>query len=227
MIYVGTSGFSYPEWKKIFYPERLSTKEYLSFYGARFRTTEINNTFYRSPSSEMCSTWATQVPADFRFALKVNRKVTHQKKLQNVDEEMSWFLRGASSLGDKLGPLLVQLPPFFRKNLEALESFLEKFSSRISIALEFRHQSWMSEDVFELLEKHRSALVLAQTDEQEADRRVTAPFLYLRLRKSSYASSELQEWARWIESQQGDTYAYLKHDTQAPALAQELVELLG
>ena len=111
MIYVGTSGFSYPEWKGIVYPEDLPDRQYLSFYGQHFSSAEINNTFYRFPSAKTTQTWSEQVPDDFRFTLKMNRKVTHRKRLTDVEEEMDWFFNGASSLGGKLGTVLVQLPP--------------------------------------------------------------------------------------------------------------------
>ena len=133
MIYVGTSGLSYKEWKGVFYPDKLPAKDYLSFYSQHFSTTEINNTFYRSPSEGTSAKWAEQVPENFRFTLKLNRKITHNKRLKDVEDEMEWFLKGAAALGKKLGTLLVQLPPYFREDTEVLEHFLEGCSQRLVI----------------------------------------------------------------------------------------------
>ena len=226
MIYVGTSGFSYPEWKGIFYPEDLPARRYLSFYGQHFSSTEINNTFYRFPSAKTTQNWSEQVPDDFRFTLKMNRKVTHRKRLTDVGEEMDWFFNGASSLGEKLGTVLVQLPPYFRCNLEALDEFLAMYAGQARLALEFRHDSWFEEDTLQVLKNHGAALVVVEADERAALRAVTAPFLYVRLRKTEYTSGELQDWADWISGQPGDQFVYLKHGQKGPLLARQLEECL-
>lgn len=226
MIYVGTSGFSYPEWKGIFYPAELSSKQYLSFYAERFTTTEINNTFYRSPSQNTTTTWAGQVPEHFRFALKLNQKITHKKRLKDVDEEMSWFLQGAGAMGEKLGVLLVQLPPYFRKDTGVLNDFLQSYSPKARLAVEFRHDSWFSDDVLRLLEEHHSSLAVVESEDRSALRQVTAPFVYVRLRKGAYAEDELSDWAKWLHSLKQEVFVYLKHDEQAPVLAQQLIEKL-
>jgi len=182
MIYVGTSGFSYKEWKGVFCPDKLPAKDYLSFYAQHFSTTEINNTFYRSPSEGTRTKWAEQVPENFRFTLKLNRKITHNKRLKDVEDEMEWFLKGATALGEKLGTLLVQLPPYFKENRDVLEHFLGEYSERAPLALEFRHPSWFSDQTLQLLETHSAALVVTSSDEGPGVRAVTAPFLYIRLR---------------------------------------------
>lgn len=227
MIYVGTSGFSYPEWKGIFYPEKLSAKGYLNYYARYFTTTEINNTFYRSPRETTARAWSEQVPDHFRFALKLNRKITHEKRLKEVEEGMTWFLKGAAALGDKLGTILVQLPPYFRKDLTLLHNFLEKHSEAARLAVEFRHESWFTQETLELLEEHGASLVIVEADERPALREVTAPFVYLRLRKSGYTDEELQDWVRWIRLQQREVFVYLKHEEQAPSLAQCLLRALS
>ena len=227
MIYVGTSGFSYREWKGILYPEDLPSKDFLSFYSQHFATTEINNTFYRSPSEKTAIRWAQQVPDSFRFTLKLNQRITHKKRLGNVDEEMAWFLKGVAVMREKLGTLLVQLPPYFKEDLGRLEDFLEKYARNWALAFEFRHPSWFSDNTLQLLRKHGAALVLSETDKAPAVRSVTAPFLYIRLRKTAYSQEELRDWAGWICSQERDGFVYLKHDTQAPRLAKELVMLLS
>ena len=226
MIYVGTSGFSYPEWKGIVYPEDLPDRQYLSFYGQHFSSAEINNTFYRFPSAKTTQTWSEQVPDDFRFTLKMNRKVTHRKRLTDVEEEMDWFFNGASSLGGKLGTVLVQLPPYFRCNLEALDGFLARHAQRARLALEFRHDSWFEDETLRLLESYGAALVVMEADERAAMRAVTAPFLYARLRKTAYSNGELQEWADWISGQPGGRFVYLKHGQKGPLLARQLEKYL-
>lgn len=226
MIYIGTSGFSYAEWKGSFYPRDLSSDGYLSFYARHFPTTEINNTFYRTPSPKVTAAWAEQVPEEFRFTLKLTQKITHKKRIRDVDEEMTWFFRGAEPLGEKLGCVLVQLPPWFRKDLELLEAFLGDYGDRAPLALEFRHASWFEEDTYGVLERSGAALVASETDDQQAPRRLTAPFFYLRLRKSAYAEEELGEWAAWLNDAPGDGFVYFKHDREAPALADRLRDLL-
>ena len=227
MIYVGTSGFSYKEWKGNFYPEKLPAKEYLAFYAESFSTTEINNTFYRIPSTSTVTGWAEQVPESFRFALKLSQRITHRKRLRNVDEEMEWFLTSAGALADKLACILVQLPPNFKKDMERLGDFVGKFSSRAPLAVEFRHPTWFSEDVFDLLSEHAVSLGVVEADESPATRRVTAPFVYMRLRKTEYTDKELQEWAGWVRAQSRDVFVYLKHDVDAPGLANRLLRELG
>jgi len=224
-VFVGTSGFSYKEWRGIFYPEDLPAKKYLSFYAERFHTTEINNTFYRLPTTKLTEGWYAEVPADFSFTLKLSQKITHFKKLKNVDEEMGVFLRAADALQTKLGPILVQLPPTFKKDVPVLEEFTAKFSPGRKLAFEFRHESWLDEEVFELLRRHACAFGVVETEDphKATPREVTGPFVYMRLRKGEYSEGELAEWAEWIRSQSVDVYCYLKHDERAPVLAEELL----
>src|SRR2546429_3775741 len=145
-ILVGTSGFSYEEWRGSFYPPELSSKKFLAYYAQHFPTTEINNTFYRIPTAKLTGGWYGEVPGSFLFTLKLSQKITHAKKLKDVDEEMEWFLAGAAGLKEKLGTFLVQLPPYFRKDFGLLEEFLSKFSSRARLAFEFRHRSWLADE---------------------------------------------------------------------------------
>jgi len=225
-IYIGTSGYSYPEWKGIFYPADLPSKNYLRFYADRFPTTEINNTFYRFPSESAAAGWNDQVPSGFRFAVKLTQKITHQKKLAEVDEEMEWFLKGIAPLRHKLSAILVQLPPYFRKDLAVLNQFLTRHGRSLPLAFEFRHPSWQSPEIFALLGDRGAALVMAETEEAPALREVTGSFIYVRLRKPSYQEGELEEWARWLLDQRKPCFVYLKHDEQAPVLAAQLFEML-
>lgn len=227
---VGTSGFGYNEWRGKFYPEDLSSKKFLSYYAQHFATTEVNNTFYRIPSLKLTEGWYAEVPDEFSFTLKLSQKITHIKRLRNADEEMGWFLEAAKGLKEKLGPILVQLPPTFKKDVDVLGAFLDKFSTRGKLAFEFRHASWFSDDVFDLLRRHQSAFGVVEKEEGDelvVPREVTGPFVYMRLRKGEYSKEELLDWAKWIKSQAGDVYCYLKHDELAPVLAKQLIDALG
>jgi uncharacterized protein YecE (DUF72 family) len=225
-IFIGTSGFSYKEWKGIFYPEDLPAKQYLSFYAKHFPTTEINNTFYRMPSMRVTEQWYDEVPADFSFTLKLTQKVTHMKRLKNVDEEMRIFLEGAAGLREKLATILVQLPPYAKKDSEALETFLARFASRARLACEFRHDSWFDDETYAILRKHNAALAVVHGEERKTVQEITADFVYMRLRNEEYSRTDLERWADWIHSQPLNVYCYLKHDEQAPVLAQQLKEIL-
>jgi len=229
-ILVGTSGFAYKEWKGVFYPADLSAKKYLSFYAEHFRTTEINNTFYRMPTAQLCEGWYPEVPDDFRFTLKLTQRITHFKRLKNVDSEMDFFLNSAACLKEKLGPILVQLPPNYKKNIEVLEGFLEKFAHHAKLAFEFRHESWFDDELFAMLRKHNTAFGVVEKEEGEAGvtpREVTGSFVYMRLRKGEYSKDEMLDWARWIRAQTIPVYCYLKHDERAPGLATQLLRALA
>ena len=166
-ILVGTSGFAYKEWKGSFYPVDLPAKKYLSYYATQFRTTEINNTFYRMPTAKLCEGWYAEVPDGFSFTLKLSQRITHFKRLKNIDDEMSFFLESAAGLKEKLGPILVQLPPNYKKDTEVLDAFLDTFATRGKLAFEFRHESWFSDDVYDVLRKHKTTLGVVEKEEGE------------------------------------------------------------
>ena len=224
-VLIGTSGYSYKEWKGLFYPQDLAAKNYLRFYSEHFPTTEINNTFYRFPTESASSGWRDQVPPEFRFSVKLTQAITHRKKLREVTDDMSWFLRGIDPLKGQLAAILVQLPPYLRKDTGALREFLDGFAE-LPLAFEFRHESWRDEEVTTLLADRKAAFVIAETDETAAPREVTGRFAYLRLRKTGYANGELENWARWILNLAVPSFVYLKHDEQAPVLASRLVEII-
>ena len=226
-ILIGTSGFSYPEWKGSFYPEKLPSKKYLSYYAEHFPTTEINNTFYRIPTSANTAEWYKAVGADFSFTLKLSQRITHQKKLQNCEEEMSRFLDAAKELREKMGPILVQLPPFFKQNLQVLQEFLEAHSANSRLAFEFRHDSWFEESTYQMLQEHGCSLAVVESEERKAEHRVTGNFVYMRLRKEDYSKEELFSWSKWMGEESVDVYCYLKHDVKAPAFARQLMDLLA
>jgi uncharacterized protein YecE (DUF72 family) len=229
-ILVGTSGFAYKEWKGSFYPADLPAKKYLSYYAEHFPTTEINNTFYRMPTGKLCESWYPEVPDGFSFTLKLSQRITHFKRLKNVENEMNFFLESASALKEKLGPILVQLPPNFKKDAEVLEGFLTGFATKAKLAFEFRHDSWFADDVYDLLRKYRTTLGVVEKEECEGPdtpREVTGSFVYMRLRKGDYSKDEMLDWARWIKSQSVPVYCYLKHDDLAPVLANALLDALN
>ncbi len=227
---VGTSGYAYPAWKGSFYPATLPAREMLGYYGGQFRTVEINHTFYRMPSERILREWAGSVPAGFHFALKLNQKLTHVQKLRDCEELVERFLAAARALGSqqRLGPILVQLPPHFRADLPTLDGFLRLAPPLFRFALEVRHRSWHTDDTYALLRQHGVALCLAETDEEPAPEVVTAGFVYARLRRDEYAPEQLAAWRRrceaWVASGL-DVYAYLKHEDagRGPAYARALL----
>src|SRR6185436_12781727 len=153
-LYLGTSGYSYKEWKGPFYPEDLPDKQMLRFYGERFRSVEINNTFYRMPNPAMLEGWAANVPAAFKFVLKAPQQITHIKRLKDAGDSVSYLLKVASTLNDRLGPVLFQLPPQFKKDASRLREFLALLPRKGRAAFEFRHPSWLDEEIFSLLGEH-------------------------------------------------------------------------
>jgi len=228
-IFVGTSGFSYPAWKGIFYPEKLPQKSFLSYYAQHFPTTEVNNTFYRLPNPDVARGWASEVPDGFRFTLKLSQRITHIKRLKEVDSDMARFIESAVAIGDKMGPILVQLPPNFRLNLAVLSDFLSKYTAERLLAFEFRHDSWLTDEVYSLLAQHRAAFGIIERDDPDGPEPpliVTGSFAYMRLRKGDYTPPELERWAKWIVSQNVDVYCYLKHDDSAPVLATQLLNAI-
>ncbi len=221
---IGTSGYSYKEWKGVFYPEDLKASEMLSYYAERLGTVEINNTFYRLPTRKLLEGWASQVPDGFRFVLKVSQKITHFKRLKGAEEETGYLVDSARVLGPKLGAFLVQIPPNFARDDDRLAKFLALLPAEMRAALEVRNPSWMDPQVFAILEKHGVALVASQTDEEPEPAIVrTAPWGYLRLRKTSYQPGELTDWSRRIADMGwGDAFVFFKHEQIAPDLAEKL-----
>ena len=230
-LYVGTSGYSYKEWKGPFYPEDLPDKQMLHYYGERFRSVEINNTFYRLPKESMLQSWAEQVPAEFRFVLKAPQKITHQKRLKDAASEVEYLFRVATVLGSHTGAVLFQLPPYLRKNLPTLQNFLSILPADRAVAFEFRHSSWFDEEIFNCLREHNCALCMAEMDETECSNLIpTATWGYVRLRRSEYSRADLLNWKERILSQQWDhAYIFFKHEDEGigPRLAGEFLELAG
>jgi uncharacterized protein YecE (DUF72 family) len=197
----------------------------LSYYGERLGTVEINNTFHHMPTKKVLQSWASQVPATFRFVLKVSQKITHYKRLREVEEEVGYLRETIPVLGEKLGALLVQLPPNLKRDDERLSIFLDLLSG-VRMALEVRNESWLDPAVFALLEKHGVALVASETDEDPEPRMDrTASWGYLRLRKMAYDERELAQWSKKIAAQGWDeAFVFFKHEQIGPGLAQKLTE---
>ena len=228
-VAVGTSGYSYKEWKGSFYPADCKAADFLRFYAGRFGTVEINNTFYRMPTEKVLMQWAEQVPESFRFVLKASQKITHRKRLKEAGEELQYFLRTANSLGARLGPTLFQLPPNMKKDLPRLLDFLSLIPHTWRAAFEFRHDSWFDDDVYDALKNHGAPLVIAETDPEESALAVpvvaTADWGYLRLRRLAYDAAAMDQWARTIRAQPwSDAFVFFKHEVDGPRLAAELTE---
>jgi uncharacterized protein YecE (DUF72 family) len=230
-VRIGTSGYSYAEWKGNFYPEKFAAKDMLRYYAERFPTVEINNTFYRMPKEDLLNGWAAQVPASFSFVIKAPQRITHIKRLQNVAEDVAHLFGMLATLGERLGPVLFQLPPNFRKDAPRLQGFLAALPEGHRVAIEFRHASWFDDEVFAALRERQVALCVADTGEEPVVPLVaTAGWGYLRLRREDFSESDLREWARRIlEQPWGDAYVFMKHEDagKGPQFAAQLMALLG
>jgi uncharacterized protein YecE (DUF72 family) len=228
-FFVGTSGYSYKEWKGTFYPEKLPADEMLSYYAQRFSTVEINNTFYRMPNASVVESWAGQVPESFRFVLKARQTITHHKRLKDAQSDTDHFLRIASALKGRQGPLLFQLPGNFKKDLPRLQDFLGFLGDETPSAFEFRHESWFDDEVFDCLRKHSCALCVADADELPHTELVsTAGWGYVRLRREGYTDEQLGQWLERIKSKNwSEAYVFFKHEDSGigPKLAARFVEL--
>ncbi len=232
MIWTGTSGYNYPEWKGSFYPADLAAKKMLPYYAARFPTVEINYTFYRMPTEALVSGWAAQTPSPWKITLKAPRRITHDSRLKNCGELVKGFCQVAGTLGDKLGALLFQLPPNLKKDLAVFDAFLEELPPRVCAAFEFRNASWLDEEIFERLAKRNLALCIADSEKLSAPVRVNADYAYFRLRDEGYTPDDIKRWADTIAKSTAackDVYVYFKHEDEGkgPEFAQLLMKHLG
>lgn len=228
-IYVGTSGYSYKEWKGKFYPEKIQPKEMLRFYSERLNTVEINNTFYHMPGAGVLTSWAEQVPLEFVFAIKAPQVITHLKQLRNVSAETGYFFRSLSVLNLKLGPVLFQFPRSFRANATLLQDFLSLIPDNRACAFEFLSPSWFDAGIMDLLRKKECSLCIADADESPAQEIIsTAPWGYLRLRRSDYTDADLSKWVERILSEKWERgFVFFKHEGEAagPELAMRFQKL--
>jgi uncharacterized protein YecE (DUF72 family) len=231
MIWIGTSGYNYPEWKGTFYPRDLPQGKMLPYYAARFPTVEINYTFYRMPTEKLVSGWAAQTPSLYKLTLKAPRRITHDSRLRNCGALLSQFCSVAGSLGDKLGALLFQLPPSARKDLPLLEAFLEELPPGARAAFEFRHTSWFDNEVFDRLGRRNLALCVADSEKLSTPVRTTADYAYFRLRDEGYTAADIGRWADTIAREAAacrDVFVYFKHEEEGkgPEFARMLGERL-
>jgi uncharacterized protein YecE (DUF72 family) len=217
VILVGTSGYNYPEWKGSFYPSDLPTTKMLPFYASRFSTVEINYTFYRTPTPRLVENWASQVPADFRFTLKAPKRITHDRRLRDVEAPVRAFCEAAAELGPRLGALLFQLPPNFKKDLALLDDFLAVLPPRVRAAFEFRHDSWLDDAVYARLRARNLALCIADSDTRSTPVLATADYAYLRLRDEGYDEQDIARWSETVtrlHEQSEDVFVYFKHEDE-------------
>jgi len=228
-LHVGTSGYSYKEWKGSFYPEKFAAKDMLSYYASKLPAVELNNTFYRLPQRSMVESWKAQVPESFRFSVKASQRITHFKRLKEAADETKYMLETVSALDDRLGVVLYQLPPNMKKDLERLETFLKHLPPSPPSAFEFRHPTWFDDDVLELLRRENRALCISDTDDlpvSHIDK--TADWGYMRLRRVNYSTADLREWISRMKAQDWKhTFVFFKHEDEGtgPRLASEFIDL--
>ena len=234
MILVGTSGYNYPEWKGSFYPADLAASKMLPYYASKFRTVEINYTFYRMPTSKIVTGWAAQVPADFKFTLKAPKRITHDKRLRaaEVADTLQTFVSVAGELGPQLAALLFQLPPNFKKDLVLLNEFLSLLPPKTIAAFEFRHASWLDDEVYAALRVRNIALCIADSEARQTPAITTADYAYLRLRDEGYGDAEIARWtdtANQLSATSTDVFVYFKHEDEGKgaAFGQQMLRNLG
>lgn len=230
-IWVGTSGYNYPQWKGSFYPEKLPEAQMLSYYAERLSTVEINYTYYRMPNAKTLESWNIATPSQFKLTLKAPKKITHDARLRDCAGNLKYFTETALRLGPKLGALLFQLPPGFKKDLPRLDAFLETLPAGTCAAFEFRHGSWLDDEVLSRLQSKNLALCVADGSPMATPMIVTTDYAYFRLRDEGYAQEEIVAWAHRIRdatSHCKDVYVYFKHEEagKGPQFAKVFVDAL-
>lgn len=216
-IHVGTSGWAYKQWQPAFYPEKLAQSKYLQFYATQLNTVEVNYTFRHNLTEKTIENWLKQTPESFQFVVKANQRITHIKRLKEVDESVKWFVNSVAPLASagRLGPILFQLPPNMKAAPEVLDAFLGLLPRTMRAAFEFRHQSWFGPEIEEILKKHGASLCIAESDEFVTPDIVTAPFVYYRFRKSEYPDADraaLLERVRKVLEGGKEVFAFFKHE---------------
>lgn len=231
-IWVGTSGYNYPEWKGSFYPAKFPAAKMLSYYAERLETVEINYTFYRTPNEKILAGWNAGTPQDFKLTLKAPKRITHIARLKDCGELLQYFLKTAATLGPKLGAILLQLPPYFRKDLAILDAFLPLLPHGTCAAFEFRHASWMDAEVFARLKARDLALCIADSEKFSTPLEITASYAYFRLRDEGYTPEDLRRWAGVIRASTAacrEVFVYFKHEEagKGPQFARILLDALA
>ena len=232
ITHVGVSGFSYPSWKGRFYPADLKSDDFLAHYSKNLDSVEINSSFYAQPKADTVKNWSQTTGAKFRFSFKAPRQVTHILKLgAGSSEAADRFSKAIDVLGSRRGPVLFQLPPYSKQDLKVLEEFLSKTSAIKNRVFEFRHESWLQDSTYRLLDENGAGFCIADTEDLKPTLRVTGGIAYFRLRKDSYDEDAIDRWAERIsETSKGlrESYAYLRHDEtgENAVLAQRLSKRL-
>jgi len=231
-VHVGTSGYNYTEWRGSFYPEKFPAKQMFGYYAERFRTVEINYTFYRMPTEKTTTAWLEQAPAGFSYTLKAPKRITHILRLKNAEESLALFCASARVLGTHLATLLFQLPPYFKCDLECLRNFLAAMPADVRPAFEFRHDSWLNDEVYGLLAAKNAALCIADFGDKTTPMKATATHGYLRLRDEGYERPHLEQWADRVMEQASawrDAFVYFKHEDagKGPEFAKTFIEILA
>ena len=231
-IWVGTSGYNYPEWKGSFYPETMPAAKMLPYYAERFPTVEINYTFYRTPTEKIVDGWNAATPDRFKLTLKAPKRITHEARLRDCADRVRQFLETAATLGPKLGALLFQLPPNLKQDLALLDGFLEAFPPRVRAAFEFRHASWLDAEVYARLRARNLALCVADSEKMATPVEITADYGYFRLRDEGYTPADIARWAEVIREKTSacrDVFVYFKHEEEGkgPEFGRLLMQQLG
>jgi uncharacterized protein YecE (DUF72 family) len=231
MIWVGTSGYNYPEWKGSFYPEKFPAAKMLPYYADRFPTVEINYTFYRAPNEKILDGWSKATPELFKLTLKAPKRITHDARLRDCADRVRQFFETAATLGPKLGAILFQLPPNLKKDVALLDSFLDAFPPRVCAAFEFRHESWLGDDVYGRLRARNLALCIADSERLSTPVEITADYGYFRLRDEGYTPEDIARWSEVILQRTaacGDVFVYFKHEEEGkgPEFAKLLMQHL-
>lgn len=228
-LFVGTSGYSYKEWKGSFYPVKLPAAEMLAYYATKFAAVELNNTFYRMPSASVLEGNAAQVPENFQFSIKAPQTITHRKRLNGVEGDVEFLVGAVKAFQKKQGPILFGLPPNFKKNIERLEGLLKLLGGKTQATFEFRHESWFDDEVYDSLRRHSCPLCIADTEEMPDPSVVsTADWGYLRLRRDNYTVPQLRKWVKAIAAQDWKSaYVFFKHEDTGtgPKFATKFLEL--
>jgi uncharacterized protein YecE (DUF72 family) len=216
-LFVGTSGWAYPSWKPQFYPEKLAQKNFLQYYSTQLNTVEVNFTFRQLVKDTTIQKWIAETPAGFRFGVKAHQVITHIKRLKKTEDFVPRFLSTVQPLAQagKMGPVLFQLPPNMKADPALLEEFLSTLSRGVPCVFEFRHESWFSDEIFDLLRKHKRALCIAETEERVTPDVVTTEFCYYRYRKPTYTPEERRAMVDRIREHVSlgrDVFAYFKHE---------------
>jgi uncharacterized protein YecE (DUF72 family) len=232
MIWVGTSGYNYPEWKGSFYPQNLAAAKMLPYYAERFPTVEINYTFYRTPNERIVEGWSKATPERFKLTLKAPKRITHDARLRDCGDRVRQFMETAATLGPKLGALLFQLPPNLKKDVMLFDAFLDTFPPKVCAAFEFRHASWLDDEIYARLRARNLALCVADSEKLSTPVEITADYGYFRLRDEGYTPGDVARWTDTIVEKTSacrEVFVYFKHEEsgKGPEFGRLMMERLG